>query len=127
MRIFILEDDQERIATFRRKLSGHTLTVVETAKAAIDVLENDQAFDIGFLDHDLGGEQMVSTESANTGSEVVRWMRPNQRNYFPIIIHSMNQPAALDMQANLEDVGMVVYRIPFSKLVHDLDDPTFMQ
>ena len=126
MRIFILEDDHERIKTFRVKLASHELAIVENAQDAITLLSNDQAFDIMFLDHDLGGEQMIGTEGANTGSEVVRWMRSNQQQYCPVIIHSLNQPAAEDMKAKLEEVAMECYRIPFTTLVDKLDDPTFI-
>lgn len=126
MRIFILEDDHERIKTFRRKLIGHELTVVENAQDAITVLSNDQAFDVMFLDHDLGGQQMMACDDKNTGSEVVRWMLPNQKVYCPVIIHSLNTPAAMDMKSRLESVGMTCYRMPFTMLASKLDDPTFL-
>lgn len=130
MRIFILEDDHERIKTFRRKLIGHELVVAETAQAAInalgcerDAMTRESRFDVIFLDHDLGGEQMVAT----AGSEVVRWMVLEMGNAPLVIVHSLNAPAAMEMQAKLCDSGFDCHRIPFTKLVHDLDESNFLR
>jgi len=126
MKIFILEDSKERIAIFRSKLIGHELTIAETAADAIRLLDGN-AYDIIFLDHDLGGEEMVGVRGKNTGSEVVRWMKPNLTNYCPVIIHSLNAPAAQYMKQELEDVGVEVHCIPFLGLCNRLDDPNFIQ
>lgn len=135
LKILILEDDQNRIATFRNKLSRHTLVFVETASDAIATIkgaaEVGSAFDVIFLDHDLGGEAYVDPSNQNTGSEVVRWLTSYggvlEQPY--IIIHSMNHPAATSMQKALDRDGYeFVYRIPFVQLVSTyLDDPTFLQ
>lgn len=133
MRIFILEDDHERIKTFRSKLIGHELVVAETAQQAINILgthkdatTRDSRFDLIFLDHDLGGEQMVTTSGRNTGSEVVRWMTLEMGKCPSVIIHSLNTPAAIEMQNKLCDIGIDCHRIPFTTLVSRLDDPTFI-
>lgn len=126
MRIFILEDDQIRIQAFRAKLASHDLTFAETAQDAITILGSN-FFDAIFLDHDLGGEQMVGTEGANTGSEVVRWMCQHQENVCHVVIHSLNTPAANDMYDKLSNIGMVCQRIPFTRLVRLMDDPNFIQ
>ena len=134
MRIFILEDDHERIKTFRRKLIGHEIVVTETAQDAIntlgterDAMDRASRFDLIFLDHDLGGEQMVATAGRNTGSEVVRWMVLEMGKAPLVIVHSLNTPAAMEMQAKLCDAGFDCHRIPFTKLVHDLDEPNFLR
>lgn len=135
LKILILEDDKNRIVTFRDKLSRHTLVFVKTAADAIALIQGEAeagaAFDVIFLDHDLGGQTFVSTADENTGSEVVRWMITYsgvlQHPY--VIIHSMNFPAAIAMEKALvyEDIAFV-YRIPFTQLVSSyLDDPTFLQ
>lgn len=125
MNILILEDDANRIGTFKRKLAHHDLTIVETAQDAIGQLAT-KCFDVIFLDHDLGGEQMVSTVGANTGSEVVRWMCANIEVACHVIIHSLNTPAAIDMHAKLTIIGMACQRIPFTNLITLLDDPSFI-
>lgn len=134
MKILVLEDDQNRIDTFRTKLSRHTLVFVETAADAIALIQSETeagtAFDVIFLDHDLGGETCIDTKNTNTGSGVVRWMLSYQRTLGQphVIIHSMNTPAAESMQVNLETNGFdFVYRIPFTQLVSSyLDDPSFL-
>lgn len=133
MRIFILEDSPVRIATFRRKLIGHDLTIAESAQQAIntmraarDVETRSSRFDLIFLDHDLGGEEMVGTEGANTGSEVVRWMALEMGVCPTIVVHSLNAPAATYMIMKLTKAGFDCHYIPFTTLNGKLDDPNFI-
>ena len=133
MKILILEDDNNRIVKFRDKLSRHALLFVNSAADAIKLLLNEgETFDMIFLDHDLGGEVYVDSSNTNTGSEVVRWLISDQDRIMIqpyIIIHSLNYPAAQEMQLNLTNYGYkYVYRIPYTKLVSDyLDDPHFLE
>ena len=132
MKILILEDDLNRIETFKVKLGlQHELTFVDTAEAAIEELH--EKFDVVFLDHDLGGEQMVDTADENTGSEVVRWLteteKGNSHVFTSFIIHSMNLPAAKSMENTLKYHFSkdYVHRIPFTSLVTNyLDDPSWI-
>lgn len=73
MRILIVEDDAFRILLFRQWLRGHDLAIAETARRAIRLLRR-QAFDVVFLDHDLGGRVLVDPSDPNTGAEVARFM-----------------------------------------------------
>jgi CheY-like chemotaxis protein len=135
LKILILEDDPQRITTFHAKLSRHTLVFTDTAADAIAWIQREaeagQAFDVIFLDHDLGGQAYVSQSDPNTGSEVVRWLTTYggvlEQPY--IIIHSMNTPAAEAMEKNLANHGFeFIYRIPFTQLISKyLDDPSFLQ
>lgn len=149
LNILILEDDPRRVEVFESKLGDkHKLTCVDTAQAAIELLEKEK-YDVVFLDHDLGGETFVDPHDPNTGSEVVRWMvTPDNLCHIKgqvIIIHSMNFPAAQSMKASLEDARFSVehspqvnwkqlgtwefevYYIPFIKLLSNyLDDPSFL-
>jgi CheY-like chemotaxis protein len=133
LHILILEDDPERIQIFRRKIRGVNFQIdyAETAEEAIRLWEA-RNYDVVFLDHDLGGECYVDTSHKNTGSEVVRWAITRQQT-FPldqpyIIIHSLNTPAAQDMEDRLKRDGFEnVHRIPFTNLMRDyLDDPSFL-
>lgn len=133
MRIFILEDNLNRIAAFRRKLIGHDVTVAETAQDAINILGSqknletrESLFDLIFLDHDLGGEEGVSPSNRNTGSAVVRWMERERPHCPPVIIHSHNPGAASSMHKNLKEGGFESHLIPFSSLLEKLDDPNFI-
>lgn len=129
MRILILEDDMNRIDLFGQKLCANQfdITYVTTAAEAIALLDQEE-FDLVFLDHDLGGQTYVNTADTNTGSEVVRHMtRPTYLKTPVVIIHSMNEPAAKSMEHALVYEGFETHRIPFTKLVVHLDDPSFIQ
>lgn len=130
MRIFILEDDtQERIPVFKAKLSEHELVFAETAQEAIKILEK-QEFDLIFLDHDLGGQQMMSACEENTGSEVVRFMQTLHygpgRQWPTTIIHSLNVGCAKSMEQSLLRMQMSVHRIPWGNLKERLEQPGFI-
>ena len=136
LRILILEDDDNRIATFTKTLGGsHCLHIVKEAADAITILQTEteegRPYDVLFLDHDLGNETMVDMKEKNTGSEVVRWLvRTDLLLEQPyIFIHSLNTPAARVMERNLKynDRFIFVHRIPFTRLVSaHLYDPDFL-
>jgi CheY-like chemotaxis protein len=135
-KILILEDDPNRMDIFRGTLQErHEIISADNAIDFIKLLQ-DNAADVIFLDHDLGGQTFVSDADKNTGSEVVRFLTRDGDVGFgafyryhntPIIIHSHNFPAAERMQQKLEAIGYShIHRIPFSKLVEYLNDPGFI-
>lgn len=126
MKIFILEDSQNRIAAFRRKLGMHELTIAETATDAIKIL-GEQHFDVIFLDHDLGGGEMMSCEDKNTGSEVARWMQGHFEYICHIVIHSLNPDGANNMYNMLTGIGLPCQKIPFTQLNREMDNPLFIR
>ena len=130
MKILILEDDENRVATFVKHLPiWLDVTYVTTAEAAIEHLSTEE-FSVVFLDHDLGGEVYVDPSNPNTGSGVVRWMLENVETVHDpdIIIHSMNTPAAQPMEKDLTDEYEFVWRIPFPPLgTISLNDPSFFR
>lgn len=74
------------------------------------------------LDHDLGGEQYVSSELYNTGAEFCRWL-VKQEVVEPTftLIHSFNPGGAEEMQRTLLDAGWShVVRWPFGRTVLDV-------
>lgn len=112
MRILILEDDAKRHKQFKMNFIGHVLTIVETAHECIEALVKEK-FDALFLDHDLGGEQMVAS-GKGTGYEVALWLSKHI-DYAPkeIYVHSLNIPGALNMINVLSGVGIYAVRAPF--------------
>jgi len=89
MNILILEDDHERHEAFLRNLIGANVVIVETATDAIQELSK-SVWDYLFLDHDLGGQQMVES-GPGTGYKVALWLEQNpDRQPENIIIHSYN-------------------------------------
>lgn len=99
MNILILEDDKTRQKYFVRRF-GYDVTIVETAHAAIDNLRL-KDWDAVYLDHDLGGQQMVESGD-NTGYEVAKWLAEHpHRQPGRIIIHSYNPVGRDNMKALL--------------------------
>jgi len=100
MKILILEDSPERHKAFLRWLIGHVVKITENAKDAIELLRAED-WDILFLDHDLGGEEMVVSGNG-TGFEVAKWLAENPDNHpSKIVIHSYNPAGAMNMKSVL--------------------------
>lgn len=117
MKILILEDDPNRNASFMKYLNEHSLTIATTAVAVINALESGYKYDSIFLDHDLGGEQMVDSQESNTGAEVARWMaKSSMSKDTPITIHSLN-PAGAENMLNILHEFTMVRRVPFTTLL----------
>lgn len=135
-KILILEDNKDRIATFKRTLGGRfNLTFTEHAAQAIDAIFDaanvGYAFDVIFLDHDLGGDTYVDQDNTNTGSEVVRWITGDDSPPLEqpvIIIHSLNHDAAKNMLSKLEAHGFENAKIInfISLCDRYLGDPSFL-
>lgn len=118
-KIFVLEDDPERINQFVDRFQELSLRlsnleastnyvvdhdIVDNAKEAKELLEKN-VYDLIFLDHDLGGKIFVDSDDDNTGSEVARWLssKPmNENNDSKIIIHSFNPTGADYMNERLD-------------------------
>lgn len=73
-----------------------------------------RGYEFMFLDHDLGGRQMVGVEEDNTGSGFVRWMI--EKNLLPpychFIIHSFNPVGADNMYNMLKSQNRLVEKVP---------------
>jgi len=106
MNILILEDNEDRMKVFRRKLEGHQghrVFHAKTPRDAISMLRSNQIH-VLFLDHDLGivGNGAYEKSGPGTGFEVASWLAdhpehmPNQ-----IILHSLNEPGRKAMKACL--------------------------
>jgi CheY-like chemotaxis protein len=102
MEVLVLEDDEERIRGFRRRLRKHTVRCIGTAKDAIKLLSQ-KKFDYLFLDHDLGLKNNALAEG-NTGCEVAKWLKENP-SHKPavIIIHSLNAQGRQNIKACLPE------------------------
>ena len=109
MRILTLEDDPQRHVKFRENLSGAHLLIVEKVEDAIAKLK-DESWDWLFLDHDLGGQQMVDSSDPTTGYWVAKWLEENpDRQPGNIIIHTCNTPGAKNMLTCLPDAQYVPF------------------
>ena len=112
MKIFILEDDPNRMVKFMKELTGHRVDHAETVDIGFAMIKADK-YDLLFLDHDLGGAQMVDSSEENTGYELAKLITSSTSNKeTPCIIHSCN-PVGAD---NMVKVLPHAHRIPFFSL-----------
>ena len=113
-RILILDDDATRHEQFAKKYIGEELVHVTIAAEAINHLEYGPKFDYVFLDHDLGGLQMVESGD-DTGYEVAEWLSRNDefkpRN--SVILHSLNPVGRKNMCNVLKKANINVIESPF--------------
>jgi CheY-like chemotaxis protein len=106
MKIFILEDNERRITSFKRKFKNVSLFIAKNYKEAKSILSKNKSFDLISLDHDIMEEK--------TGLDVSRLIKKNKIKAKNIIIHSQNVVGAENMRAELS-VGYNVVKIPFGK------------
>lgn len=102
MNVLILEDDLLRVKQFERNWSQHTLTFTDKVDECITLLKNNK-YDIVSLDHDLGGQQMISSWGPEeTGYLVAAFLEHNPM-YQPthIFLHSANPVGVANMQKAL--------------------------
>ncbi len=130
MRIFILDDDNERHATFAKNLQGHDVFHARTHDEGLAILNNEERFDLFFLDHDLNdfhieGNRSVgpsssmydSGEKELTGADFawqVARVLPIDKRPDHVIIHSWNPDGAKNIQVILRNNDISCHYIPFS-------------
>ena len=104
MRIFVLEDNEERSKWFVSEFGNdHDLVMTTTVVIGSELVKVIK-FDIMFLDHDLGGRTFVSNNDPNCGQRVVEAiLESKKQNNTCIIIHSWNEPAARYMETTLKN------------------------
>ena len=96
MKILVLDDSEERLKAFARKYCNETVIFARHAKEAIEYIKEAKAsgemFDVIFLDHDLGGQQMTWNEE-DCGMTVVSYL-VESGDSTKVIVHSFNFPRA---------------------------------
>ena len=102
-KVFVLEDNGERIKFFNKMFQNYDYVLCETAKEAKKVLY-DNEFNVIFLDHDLGGRIFVDSNEEETGMTVVKYIieKELQTNAL-FFIHSQNPVGAANMLHRLMD------------------------
>lgn len=112
MHIFILEDNRNRMIKFRRELIGHHIDHAETLDIGRRMIRENK-YDLIFLDHDLGGKEMVDSSDEDTGYYLARFIAADSKNReTPCIIHSCN-PFGADNMANALPHAV---KVPFPSL-----------
>jgi hypothetical protein len=104
MKIFVLEDNSERVMYFTLMFLNHALLVTNNAGLGRMALHNEK-FDMMFLDHDLGGQVFVDSSEPNTGHYLCKHMHETMNIDTPVVIHSWNGPGAENMESVLKCSG----------------------
>jgi hypothetical protein len=113
MKIFILEDNYERIKKFDAFYKNHELIFSDNVADALLKLVHTE-FDILMLDHDLDENNLTSY---NNGYELCKKMIEfNLQKQAIIYIHSMNPSGANAMLNILKDNGYRVDWYPYHLL-----------
>lgn len=119
-KVLFLDDNKNRTKRFCSELPfAHT---AETAQGMIELIQKhrNEKIDFIFLDHDLGGEVMVSSNREDCGMEVVRWLVTNKTNVEQVIAHTLNYDAGKEMVAKLREVGYEAMHVPFIRLMQTI-------
>ncbi len=121
MRILVLDDDKNRHKTFARNLIGNEHVVhAYTHDEAITALNEQEKFDVVFLDHDLNDCEHKSLDYSSgyggpvelTGLHVARHVANLPEEKLPrfAIVHSFNPSGAAHMMTVLRTREMTVIR-----------------
>lgn len=117
MKIFILEDNKERINFFKEKLNKHDLFITDNVYDAIEYIDKSyKEIDLYFLDHDLGDEIYVNTNDYNTGTTLAKHIKTKEDLNGRIIIHSMNYFGAQEMMIHLPQAEYIPMILLMKKL-----------
>lgn len=109
LRIYVLEDDPERIVQLHDFFKGYGATV-QFSQTCERAHEFTGQYDLILLDHDLGGRQMKDHEDC--GATFLTLVKDALNPKVPVIIHSYNMDGAARMQA----LWPPAVRIPFGSV-----------
>ncbi len=88
-KVFILEDNEERIKKFKKELIGFEVTIA-TSRDEANKLWKPDTFEVVFLDHDLGGMQNANCKiEPNTGCNFARDVQQQLWKSL-VFVHSLN-------------------------------------
>lgn len=121
MRVFIFEDDKNRIKVFTKLLAKRDVEYIdicdniEVAKGLLTTRE----YDVAFLDHDMDYRIMVNSQEPNTGYQLCKFIVEKEINLSQVFIHSLNPVGGDNMMRELQDNLNIrsLYRTPFPSLV----------
>lgn len=113
MKIFILEDNELRIKTFKAVFASHNITFSSNVEEAKKLYKEKGEFDLIMLDHDLDGRVYVPSEEPNTGYQFAKFLR-DEKTKSVIIVHSMNKKGASNILKELPTAHAVPFPYLFS-------------
>lgn len=115
MRVFILEDDEDRIRRFHQAFIGHDVTLAKDTERALKLFE--PPYDWVLLDHDLGGRQWVDSDEEDCGAAFCRRVPVDGLQGARVVVHSFNRDGAIRMIQTLRDKGIESIWQPFGPSV----------
>jgi hypothetical protein len=114
MRIFIFEDDVERLSWFHDQLRGHDIDWSDHIEVAQEILASEKEWDVVFFDHDMIFEFTDSESTVNNGYKLAIWCVENEIPISQCIVHSHNPDGAEKIANTLrliyDDVTVAPYR-----------------
>lgn len=125
MKILVVEDSQHRIRFFKKALIGHNVHFAENYDEAIEKLQDNDNYDLMYLDHDLEDEHYLEArkELERTGYEVVKWIVNNKSHKSAyMFIHSLNPIGSRRMYEHLKKHGYNTELRSYLRLVNMVDD-----
>ena len=113
MKVFIFEDDSERIDVFANHFGKGNIVVTKDIPEALNILKS-SSFDLIFLDRDIGHPKI--------NGEDLAWDMCQQKvaTATPVIIHSENARGQRVIKKYLDRSHKSVEVIPFRKLRYRL-------
>ncbi len=117
MKVLFLDDDKNRHAVFRSNAIGCSVDKAFTAQEAINLLDDNDDYDVIFLDHDLNWETNNQLNDDEEDGRTVARHLSLIKNYSEttVVIHSLNNSGGLIMKGILEDADFSdVHYIPFA-------------
>ena len=117
--VVILEDDKNRIKSFKSKLfdKSEIFHFTNVKDCFTFISTTDKKIDMIFLDHDLDNRIYVNSNEENTGYQMAKKIKEHYGEDYPeIIIHSLN-PAGADNILSILTRGQ---KIPFPVLINSI-------
>jgi hypothetical protein len=119
-RILLVEDDAERIATYRAWVSESVFVLIEASSGgrAKGILRPGMTRGIAgiCLDHDLEKQPVTQTDLCLSASDLIGSIVASVARNVPVLIHSMNAQKPPAMQRALESARFAVTRIRYTAL-----------
>ena len=116
MRIFIFEDDHERLRWFHNQLKDHSIEWADNIEIAKEILVTQPEWDVVFFDHDMIWEFTDSDGTENNGYKLSVWCVENDIKIKQCIVHSHNPTGAERIANTLRLIYDDVTVCPFRTL-----------
>jgi hypothetical protein len=124
VKIFVLEDDANRVMRLEQELIGHEVTFAKSVATAREAWGKG-GFDLALLDHDLGGKTFVDSKEEDTGYRFLE-EKVGEMGDTVVVLHSLNPAGAMNMFNLARGKVSAALRVPFGKPLFETL-PTLLQ